>query len=54
MSHYFEWMTKNTDTLFWNDSVLPDEVAVGLDRGATGITCNPVIGIRVLRTDPDL
>lgn len=54
MNHYFKWMTENTSTEFWNDSILPDELAQGLERGATGATCNPVIGIRCLKTDPDL
>ena len=54
MSHFFQWMTENTETLFWNDSVLQDELALGLERGATGVTCNPVIGLRVMNTDPEL
>ena len=53
MSHFFKWMTENTDTLFWNDSVLPQELALGLERGATGVTDNPAIGVRCLRSGPD-
>lgn len=53
MSHFFKWMTENTDTLFWNDSVLPQELALGLERGATGVTDNPAIGVRCLRSTPD-
>jgi len=52
MSHYFHWMTQNTDTLFWHDSGDPAEIARGLERGITGITCNPAIGQRVMRADP--
>jgi len=54
MSHFFKWMTENTDTLFWNDSVLPEELAKGIERGATGVTCNPAIGIRCMRAAPDV
>lgn len=54
MSHFFKWMTENTDTLFWNDSVLSQELALGLERGATGVTDNPAIGMRCLRSAPDV
>jgi transaldolase len=54
MSHFFHWMTQNTETLFWHDSCALEEVARGIDRGATGVTCNPAIGQRVMRANPDL
>jgi transaldolase len=54
VSHFFKWMTENTDTLFWNDSVLSQELALGLERGATGVTDNPAIGMRCLRSAPDV
>jgi len=54
MSHFFKWMTENTDTLFWHDSAAPDELARGIERGATGVTCNPAIGIRCMRSAPDV
>lgn len=52
MPHFFHWMTQNTETLFWHDSGAPDELARGIERGATGVTCNPAIGQRVMRTNP--
>lgn len=54
MSHFFMWMTENTDTLFWHDSGAPDELARGIERGATGVTCNPAIGQRCMRATPDV
>jgi len=53
MSHFFSWMTKNTETLFWHDSGIPAEVAQGIERGATGITCNPAIGLKCMRAEPE-
>ena len=53
MSHYYHWMTQNTDTLFWHDSGDPDEITRGIERGATGITCNPAIGHKVIRANPE-
>jgi len=53
MSHFLMWMVEKTDTLFWNDSVLPDELSLGLERGATGVTDNPAIGLRCLRSAPE-
>ncbi|HEO71877.1 MAG TPA: hypothetical protein ENN80_11495 [Candidatus Hydrogenedentes bacterium] len=54
MTHFFKWMTQETDTLFWHDSGIPDEIARGIERGATGITCNPAIGLRCMRGAPDM
>ncbi len=54
MGHFFEWMGKNTETLFWCDSILPDELALGLERGAIAATCNPALGKRCMLTDPEL
>jgi len=53
MSHFYHWMTQNTETLFWHDSGALDEVARGIERGATGVTCNPAIGQKCLRANPE-
>jgi transaldolase len=49
--HYFDWLTKSTETLFWHDSAIPAEIAVGIERGAMGITCNPPIAMRCINAD---
>ena len=39
---YLNWLATETKTTWWHDSADPKELAVGLDRGATGVTTNPV------------
>lgn len=51
--HYFDWLTKSTDTLLWHDSAIPAEITAGMERGAVGITCNPVIAMRCMNADKE-
>jgi transaldolase len=48
-SHFFNWMTQQTPTLFWHDSAIITEIEAAMGRGATGVTCNPVIALRRIK-----
>lgn len=54
MEHFFHWMTQNTDTIIWHDSCASAEITNGIERGAVGVTCNPAIGQRTLRSEAEL
>ena len=51
--HFFHWMTQSTPTLFWHDSAMPEEIAAGVERGAMGVTCNPIIAQKCIQADPE-
>ena len=40
---YLEWVIGNTGTKWWHDSADPEELALGLKRGAIGVTTNPFL-----------
>ncbi len=42
-STYLEWLLADTPTRWWHDSADPAELSRGLDRGAIGMTTNPVL-----------
>ncbi|HHT24072.1 MAG TPA: hypothetical protein GXZ76_00935 [Clostridiaceae bacterium] len=50
---YFEWLNTSTPTRWWHDSANPDEIERGIERGALGVTTNPVLTYRTFLTDPD-
>lgn len=52
--NYLQWMTRQTPTLFWHDSGFPAELEAALERGATGVTCNPVIALKRIQSEPDV
>jgi len=45
---YLRWLARETPTVWWHDSADPDEVDVGLDHAAVGVTTNPVLTQRAL------
>ena len=51
--NYLEWITKCTKTDWWHDSGNPDEIALAIERGATGVTTNPVLTYRSFQSQPD-
>lgn len=53
MSNYFEWLTKETNTRWWHDSAIPEEVNKAIDYGALGVTTNPVLTYKSLMAAPD-
>ena len=40
---YLNWVIENTGAEFWHDSAESAELALGLERGAVGVTTNPVL-----------
>jgi transaldolase len=51
---YLQWLTKETPTTWWHDSADPDEMRLGLEHGATGVTTNPLLAARTLRGRPEI
>ncbi|CAB4331621.1 MAG: transaldolase [Actinobacteria bacterium] len=47
-------MTKTTQTVLWNDSADPKELAQSISWGAVGATCNPVIALSAIKADVPL
>jgi transaldolase len=47
---YLNWLLKNTPTTFWHDSADVSELATGLERGASGVTTNPVLSAAALKS----
>ena len=43
MSTYFDWLGRDTPTRWWHDSADPVELDLALERGARGVTTNPVL-----------
>ena len=50
---FLEWMTGETETKWWNDSGIQDEVEYALANGADGITMNPCIIAATLEKEPE-
>ena len=40
---YFQWLSNDTDTKWWNDSGITADIKNGLIQGAVGVTTNPVL-----------
>jgi transaldolase len=43
VASYLDWVIRNTATRWWHDSVDPAELDLALERGAVGVTTNPVL-----------
>jgi transaldolase len=48
---YLNWVLENTETKWWHDSAASDELDLGLERGAIGVTTNPFLSNIAVRTD---
>lgn len=53
-STYLNWVINNTDTRWWHDSAQAAELDLGLQRGAIGVTTNPVLVSAALNKDREL
>ena len=51
--NYLEWINNCTATRWWHDSGNPAEIQLALDRGATGVTTNPVLTFRSFTSEPE-
>ncbi len=51
---YLDWVIRNTRTQWWHDSAQAAELAIGLERGAIGVTTNPYLANLALVKDRQL
>ena len=51
---YLDWVVRETKTSWWHDSAEAAELALGLERGAVGVTTNPYLSNIAIRKDRDL
>ncbi len=51
---YLRWLVQQTATRWWHDSGDPDELALALAHGASGVTTNPILTSQALRAQPEL
>jgi transaldolase len=51
---YLNWLASETATTWWHDSADPKELQIGLERGATGVTTNPVLATTALKANREL
>ena len=49
---YLTWVIENTGTRWWHDSADPAELDLGLQRGAVGVTTNPVLASAAFKKHP--
>lgn len=53
-STYLSWVINKTKTSWWHDSAEAEELQLGLERGAVGVTTNPFLSNLAVRTDRSL
>jgi len=46
---YLDWVVAHTPAAWWHDSADPDELDLGLRRGAIGVTTNPVLAAAAMK-----
>lgn len=51
--NYLGWLTSNTQTRWWHDSAIPEEIDDAIASGALGVTTNPVLTYKSLQAVPD-
>jgi transaldolase len=49
---YFHWLVNETPTTWWNDSADPAELDKALTMEITGVTTNPILNARAIRSNP--
>jgi transaldolase len=50
---YLDWLLEHTSTRWWHDSADPAELDVALQRGAVGVTTNPVLVSAAVKKNRD-
>ncbi len=48
---YLDWVVEQTATRWWHDSADPGELELGLRRGASGVTTNPVLAATAVKNN---
>ena len=51
---YLKWVIDNTPTQWWHDSADPAELDLALQRGAVGVTTNPVLASAAFKKNREL
>jgi transaldolase len=51
---FLDWMAKNTDTQWCNDSAMVSEIKAALEIGAIGVTSNPPLSYQTLTETPEI
>lgn len=51
---YLDWVIGNTPTKWWHDSAESAELALGLERGAIGVTTNPFLSNIAVRANREI
>lgn len=51
---YLQWVIEHTATRWWHDSADPIELQRGLERGAVGVTTNPVLASAAVKNNRQL
>lgn len=54
MQTYLAWVGGHTKTRWWHDSAEETELRTGLERGAIGVTTNPILASAALQKDRGL
>ncbi|MDC4232473.1 transaldolase family protein [Actinomyces sp. B33] len=52
-NEFLRWMTSTTDSVYWHDSAIIDELEIALGNGAKGVTTNPFLVASTLAARPD-
>ena len=53
VTSYLQWVIERTPTRWWHDSADEAELDLGLERGAVGVTTNPVLASAAVRKNRD-
>lgn len=53
MGTYFDWLAEKTETRWWHDSAVPEEILAAKKLGALGVTTNPVLTYKSFQAAPD-
>lgn len=51
---YLNWLIEHTPTQWWHDSAAPEELDLGLELGAVGVTTNPVLASAAVKKNREL
>ena len=52
MNEYLLWLSKETKSIWWNDSAINSDLESALAHGAQGVTTNPVLIAEAICKDP--
>lgn len=52
-NRYLRWLTTETQSIYWHDSAIIDELDSAIGNGAVGVTTNPFLVQATLRSQPD-